>query len=301
MKETKYIVILLLVFHWLSVPVLGQEANESGRIRVMSFNIRYGEARDGENHWVHRKETVIETIMNYLPDVLGTQETLEFQAQYLSENLADYTYVGRARQADGQGEHVGILFRTERFDKLIEGHFWLSENPDQPGSKSWDSSLPRMVTWLKLWDRKNGRSFYVVNTHFDHRGSQARAESAALIRAFVASLPEDAPVIIMGDFNAAIGSEPYRNLFGQREDSLAIADTFAETHADPDEQSGTFNHFRGENAGARIDWIGVTSEFSTIEADIDRFNLDGRYPSDHYPVNAEIEFADVDAPEESGR
>ena len=182
-----------------------QETEPSKSLRAMSFNIRLGVADDGANHWNNRKEIVAKTIANFDADIVGTQETWDFQAEFLDETLTDYTYVGRSRQNDNKGEQCGIFFRSSRFDKLIEGHFWLSETPDEPGSKSWDSSLPRMATWLKLWDRENKRSFYVINTHFDHRGKTARSESAKLIRKFIRTLPDSSSVIVTGDFNASEG------------------------------------------------------------------------------------------------
>jgi endonuclease/exonuclease/phosphatase family metal-dependent hydrolase len=265
-------------------------------IRAMSFNIRLGVAKDGPNHWDKRRDLVIQTIKDFDADVIGTQETWDFQAKYLSENLPGYTYVGRSRQNSNTGEQCGILFRDSRFDKLIEGHFWLSETPDRPGSKSWDSSLPRMVTWLKLWDRHNERSVYVVNTHFDHIGKVARNQSAMLIREFVTSLPAPANVIVTGDFNAAQDSAPYRSLFGNATDSTSaqpqspLIDTYRETHPSQTKTEGTFSAFNGATEGARIDWIAVSRSFQIVSATIDRTSFENRYPSDHYPVTAELKF-----------
>ena len=258
-------------------------------LRAMSFNIRLGVANDGPNHWDKRKDIVVETIKNFDPDFVGTQETWGFQAEYLAQQLPDYTYVGRSRQRDGKGEHCGILFRSSRFDKLIEGHFWLSESSDQPGSKSWDSSLPRMVTWLKLWDRNNHDSFYVINTHFDHRGKLARIESAKLIRNFINQLPKDAQVVITGDFNASVGSGPYQALFSPLAEAKSpVVDTFRLLHPTGKSAEGTFNGFKGTDSGTRIDWIAASRGMEIIAAEIDRSSRDGRYPSDHFPVTAEV-------------
>lgn len=261
---------------------------ENTSVRAMSFNIRLGVAKDGDNHWEKRKETVVQTITEFAPDFVGTQETYGFQAKYIGDNLPQYTYVGRPRQRDGKGEHCGIFFLTERFDKLIEGHFWLSETPDEPGSKSWDSSLPRMATWLKLWDRSNKTSFYVINTHFDHRGAKAREESATQIRKFVGGLPLESTVIVTGDFNAAVDSAPYRALFGETSTAgkSPLLDSYALTHLENNEPSGTFNGFKGTADGARIDWVAVSRDVSIESANIDRISFDGRYPSDHFPVTA---------------
>jgi endonuclease/exonuclease/phosphatase family metal-dependent hydrolase len=289
MKRPLLTAILLAFLIITPALVLGQTTEvQSDPVRAMSFNIRLGVAKDGDNHWEKRKETVVQAITEFAPDFVGTQETYEFQAKYIGENLPQYTYVGRSRQRDGKGEQCGIFYLTKRFDKLVEGHFWLSETPDKAGSKSWDSSLPRMATWLKLWDKTNQSSFYVINTHFDHRGAIARKQSAAQIRKFVNELPKGSSVIVTGDFNAGANSAPYQAMFG---DSAAtgespLLDSYAIKHVNDDEPSGTFNGFKGTADGARIDWIAVSRNISIESANIDRIAFDGRYPSDHFPVNA---------------
>src|SRR5690242_18659922 len=125
-------------------------ADDAARdLRVMSYNIRYGTAPDGENHWDRRKDFLAETIRVFAPDLLGTQETLAAQRDLLAEKLPEYDHLGVGRE-DGrdQGEMAALFYKRDRFEKLGGGHFWLSETPDKPGSKSWDSALPRMVTWV---------------------------------------------------------------------------------------------------------------------------------------------------------
>jgi len=143
-----------------------------------------------------------------------------------------------------------------------------------------------MATWLKLWDETSKASFYVLNTHFDHRGSVARKESAKLIANFVKELPANSRVIVMGDFNASVDSDPYRTLFGGTENGLV--DTFKVNNFEAGEPEGTFNGFNGKSNGARIDWIGTNSGFKVESAAIDRSEFDGRFPSDHFPVTASL-------------
>ncbi len=150
----------------------------------MSFNIRYGLANDGANSWEFRKERVAETIRVDGPDLLGTQEVQKFQLDFLLERLPGYAFAGVGRE-DGRekGEYCALFYREDRFENLGSGHFWLSATPEVPGSRSWDTSMSRMVTWVRLRDRRGGdRPFLFANTHFDHRGSQARLESARLVR-----------------------------------------------------------------------------------------------------------------------
>lgn len=259
-------------------------------LRVMSFNVRFGKANDGENHWDKRKTMVAETVREFAPDMMGTQETLKFQADYIHENVEGYTYFGRSRMKT-PNEHCGIFYRTSRFTQLAGGHFWLSESPEVPESKSWDSSLPRMVSWVLLSDKENedGDPVLFINTHFDHRGAQARLESAKLIRKRVDSLRRlaDNPlVIITGDFNTGEATEPYKALLDGNEQ---LADTFRTAHAERGEDEGTFNSWSGKKSGQRIDWILADSRLNVSSANIVHFSKNGRNPSDHFPITAVLE------------
>lgn len=266
------------------------EANEPGcESRVMSFNIRYGTAQDGENHWERRKEFVVETIRKFNPDLLGTQETLGFQRDYLADNLPEYAVLGVGRDDGGdKGEMMALYYRRDRFEELSGGHFWLSETPAVVGSKSWDSSLPRMVTWVKLRDKttSTARPIVFFNTHFDHRGQMARLESARLLRRKVEELAADCSVIVTGDFNAGEGSEPYNALFGKVEETASpLVDSLRAKHPKQTGDEGTFSGFKSDATdGARIDWIGLSRDWTIESAQIDRTSKAGRTPSDHFPV-----------------
>src|SRR5688500_17007935 len=210
---------LALTFLSLLFAFAGAADEQPGDVRVMSFNIRYGTADDGANRWENRREWLVQPIKAFSPDLLGTQETLGFQRDYLAEQLPGYGVLGIGRD-DGkeEGEMMALYFRQDHFKQLAAGHFWLSETPEQVGSKSWDSSLPRMVTWIKLQDLKQPGAPPIAffNTHFDHRGPQARRESARLIREQIGSLGRGCSLIVTGDFNAGEGSEPHKALFGER-------------------------------------------------------------------------------------
>lgn len=270
---------------------------EAPELRVMSFNIRYGTAPDGENRWELRKDFLVETIRGFQPDLLGTQETLTFQRDYLAEKLPEYGVLGIGRE-DGKerGEMTAVFWRRDRFEVLDSGHFWLSATPEVPGSKSWDSALPRIVTWVKLRDRKQPQSPPILwmNTHFDHRGAEARCQSARLLRKKLAELGRGASLIVTGDFNAGEGSEPYKLLFGDAEDGPSpVVDTYRAAHPQKTDQEGTFCGFRPENiTGARIDWIACSRDWNVVAAEIDRTARDGKTPSDHFPVLAIVRRAE---------
>jgi len=275
-------------------PTLAQPAVAADPLRVMTFNIRYGTANDGENHWDKRKEFLIDTIKTFDPDLLGTQETLGFQRDYLAEQLPGYGVLGVGRD-DGkeQGEMMALYYKLARLEKLADGHFWLSDTPDTVGSKSWDSSLPRMVTWVRLQDRKNPAAPQIlfVNTHFDHRGPTARLESARLIRQRIESLAAGASIILTGDFNSGEGSPPYKALFAESDGKPSpVIDCYRTAHPERAPNEGTATPFDPKKtSGSRIDWIAASRDWKILSAQIDRTERNGRIPSDHFPVTAVLD------------
>ncbi|WP_145286918.1 endonuclease/exonuclease/phosphatase family protein [Pirellulimonas nuda] len=297
MRATSYTALLvpaglLALLGSAAAPLLAAEKPPVD-LRVMSFNIRYGAANDGENHWEKRKGLVADTIRTYDPDLLGTQETLGFQKEFLEHELPSYTGIGVGRDDGGpSGEMTAMFYKTDRFEPVAEGHFWLSETPEVPGSKSWDTSLTRMCSWVKLRDRRDLSlpPILWLNTHFDHVGKEAREQAAKLLVAKSGVLGAGCDVVITGDFNSAVSSPPYLALFAAREreggPSLFI-DTYVAARPDGEPGQATFNSFRGAVVeGARIDWIAVRGGWQTLHAAIDRTQPDGRNPSDHYPVQA---------------
>ncbi len=258
-------------------------------LKVMSFNIRYGSAQDGTNSWPARRHLVLETIRLFDPDLLGLQEAVGFQVDFLRENLPHMSFHGAGRD-DGQqrGEYVPVFFRTRRFAMTDSGHFWLSTTPETPGSRGWDAQLPRMVSWVLVEDRlASYRPFVFANTHFDHRGPQARIESARLIRQQAGALLGQMPAILTGDFNCTEDDNPYAILVGGQEFGGERAfDTYRVIHPQRFPDEVTFNGWAHARAGKRIDWIVHTPGWITLNAFIDYTNDGGRLPSDHYPVGA---------------
>jgi endonuclease/exonuclease/phosphatase family metal-dependent hydrolase len=283
--------LLLAAFCGLAPVGLAADPPAADDVKVMSFNVRYGTAKDGENHWDKRKEFLAETVKAFGPDLLGTQETRDFQRDFLSQKLTGYEAFAAGRD-DGKekGEMMAVYWKKDRFEKTDGGHFWLSEAPEKAGSKSWDSSLPRMATWVKLKDKRkpNAEQVLFVNTHFDHIGKVARLESAKLLRDRIVTLGEGGSVVLTGDFNSGEGSEPYKALFGPRgKDESPVVDSYRVGHPKREPDEGTTTGFKaGPSKGDRIDWIGVSRDWKVIAAAIDRTEKDGRTPSDHFPVTA---------------
>jgi endonuclease/exonuclease/phosphatase family metal-dependent hydrolase len=274
----------------------GTKAVGGPAIKVLSYNIRYGSANDGDNHWIKRSPEVVNLIREWDPDLLGIQESLAFQTDFLREKLPAYEVIGVGRD-DGkqQGEMVAVFFRRQRFQIIDSGNFWLSENPQVVASRSWDSSMTRMATWIRLKDLSDvkQREIVFLNTHFDHIGETSRIESSKLLRQKLLEISVQRNLIIVGDFNADEGSKPYQVLLDRSDHNLSLIDTYRQVYPSRKAGEGTFSNFQGSQIdGARIDWILASSNWKVESASIDRTESEGRTPSDHFPVKASLLWPD---------
>jgi endonuclease/exonuclease/phosphatase family metal-dependent hydrolase len=285
-----------------------RDSQTADALKVMSFNIRYGTARDGDNAWELRRGAVVEVIEAFGAEVLGLQEALNFQLEELGAALPRYERIGVGRD-DGieAGEYAAILVDRSRLEVLAQGTFWFSDTPAVPGSTSWGNDIPRICTWARLRDRASGRAFQVYNVHWDHISQPSRERSAELLMRTIArqvlsgedpsASDQPEPVIVTGDFNAGEANPAFRRLLGVRSEARevleaperALLDTFRLLHPAA-RDVGTFNGFEGDTSGEKIDAILVSEEWEVVAAEIVRATPEGRHPSDHFPVTATLRF-----------
>ncbi|MDN5214037.1 endonuclease/exonuclease/phosphatase family protein [Fulvivirgaceae bacterium BMA12] len=269
---------VLLSFSLLS-PIYSQS------ITAMTYNIRYDNPNDGEDRWDARKVFLINQIKFHAPDILGIQEGLAHQVDYLNNGLKDHKYVGVGRD-DGKkkGEFSALFFNTKIFKVIESSTFWLSPTPDKI-SVGWDAAMERICTYALFENKKTGQRLWVFNTHFDHRGKVARENSARLIYERVQALNKDQyPCVVMGDLNLEPESEAIQYLSQHLQDTRMVS---KDVVFGPE---GTSNGFQFDKpVTRRIDYIftsksGVTvNKYAVLS---DSKNL--RYPSDHLPVYAEL-------------
>ncbi len=267
-------------------------------LNVMTFNIRYGTAADGPNHWQNRKPLVFRVIQKYDPDVVGLQEALDFQIREILAADPRYGFSGAGRD-DGRtlGEHAAILFKQKKYDKLEEGTFWFSDTPDVPGSFHWGNRLPRICSWVRLRDKKTGCAWTVYNVHLDHLSQPSREKSAVALSERIVK-NHDWPAVVTGDFNAGPknpallylkGQGTLRNQAGAASSNpFPLTDTFAVLHPDTN-GIATFGNYIGNRKGDKIDFILIGPGLRARRSEIVRAQWNGKYPSDHYPVTARVD------------
>jgi endonuclease/exonuclease/phosphatase family metal-dependent hydrolase len=250
-------------------------------LRVMSFNIRYGTARDGDDAWPLRRERTVTVIRDAAPDILSVQEALRFQLDELGAAFPAYREIGVGRD-DGRtaGEYAAILYRADRLSADSSGTFWLSDTPEVPGSMSWGNRITRIATWALLRDRTTGARFAVVNVHLDHESQPSRERGAALVLARMGRHAAGLPVVFTGDFNSGEDNAAVRSVT-----AAGFVDTWRVRHPDA-AFPGTFSAFRGDSTGPKIDYVFVRGPWDVADAAILRARPGGRDASDHFPVTA---------------
>lgn len=275
----KYLFSKLLILMGLGVT------QAQGELNIMTFNIRLNVASDSLNAWPYRKDQVASQVLFHDTHILGVQEALHEQMTDLATRLPGFKYVGVGRD-DGKtkGEYSAIFYDTARLQVITSGTFWLSLTPEVPGSKSWDAAITRIVTWGQFKDRKTRKVFYVFNTHFDHIGKQARAESAKLILERIRSYTGNLPVILTGDFNSKPDDLPIQTITDPSSQSrLYDTKTLSVTpHYGP---QGTFNGFGTREVDNQpIDFIFVRKGIKVLKHATLSQTWNGRFSSDHFPV-----------------
>jgi endonuclease/exonuclease/phosphatase family metal-dependent hydrolase len=254
-------------------------------LTVMTYNIQQGSYYIADV----TPEEVSKIVLKHDVDLLGTQELHMDGADSLATYLPDYNWFGVGRDdGEEQGETGVIFYKKDRFELLEESTFWLSETPTVPGSKSWNSSDTRMVTWGKFKLIDSDEILFLFNTHFDHKSSWAREESSKLTLEKIKEIAgKNHPVIITGDFNFTSSSEAYQILVDDYYNYLKIYDTYYKAVNGNTGPTGTYNGYSNNNPTNKIDFVFVNPFFDVLSNEVitDK-REDGEYISDHFPVKS---------------
>ncbi|EGC39182.1 hypothetical protein DICPUDRAFT_75271 [Dictyostelium purpureum] len=292
---------------------------KTSNLRVCSYNIRYDNIDDKQNQWVYRKMLVFSNIAFLKPHIIGFQECLFNQINDLKEGLLEkfgmnYDYIGLGRD-DGEknGEFSPIFYNTDKVELVHSHQFWISETPYKPGTKSWKTACPRIVTWGLFKFKKSNKLFYFLNTHLDHLSESARYEGTLMIKSFIATLKPQIPLVLVGDFNSNEYQKPIINIVSSsidiikskkylelleiplRDDilfqTLFNARNVANCKIGPDH---TFTGFNGQFT-ENIDYIFINQQFKTTSFIVfnnhpSKITKSSTIASDHFPIIADLQF-----------
>lgn len=282
MRKFTLIVAAMLVM--LPFVSSAQKQTKDHDLKVMSYNIRMGAAKDGTNSWEYRYPATALMLEDQKPDVFGVQEAFNYQIRFIEDNFMDYDCVGVGRDDGKQkGEFMSIFWNKKTVKMIKWGTFWLSETPDKP-SMGWDAACKRTATWALMKDKKTGKQFYFVNTHLDHRGAEAQRKGLELIVSRIAEInPKGYPMVLTGDFNVKPDNAALKDLDTKMQSARKIA---PRTDNHP-----TFNNWGKIKPDMVIDYIYVSGfsacpEYHTVTEKYGTW----KYVSDHYPIYAKLIF-----------
>lgn len=261
-------------------------------LKVMSFNMKRNYLSLGRNRWENRAALVAQVIRDNDPFILGTQELTSVSLSDMVRLLPDYDYVGQGRGGGDSSEFSAIFYKRESFRVLFDETFWLSNTPDIP-SRAWFAPFRRICTTCRLQHLPSGNVLQVYNTHLDHISYFARVNGLRLIikrmQEHTVSLGYS-PVVLMGDFNATPSSKTLRAwerhmLADSPLMTLESSYNMLAKHS----PGRSYHGFRGTVDGHPIDYIFTTKDIYPRDVVIRHDAFDSSFPSDHYPVVAELE------------
>lgn len=280
-KLTLIVSAVLMVLPFISSA---QKQTRDYDLKVMSYNIRMGTAKDGTNSWEYRYPATAMMIQDQKPDVFGVQEAFEFQIKFIEDNFTDYDSFGVGRDnGKVEGEFMSIFWNKKTVKMIKGGTFWLSETPEKP-SLGWDAACKRTATWALMKDKNTGKMFYFVNTHLDHKGVEARKKGLELIVSKIDDInPKGYPMVLTGDFNIKPDNEALIGLEEKMQSARKIAPKT--------DNNQTFNGWGKAKSDMVIDYIYVSGfsacpEYHTVNEKYGQW----KYISDHYPIYAKLIF-----------
>ena len=281
-KFTAILAAFLLMLPFISSAADKQEKDYD--LKVISYNIRMGAAKDGTNSWEFRYPATALMIEDQKPDVFGLQEAFSYQVRFIAENFKDYDNVGVGRDnGKDKGEFMSIFWNKKTVKMVKWGTFWLSETPEKP-SMGWDAACKRTATWALMKDKRTGKMFYFVNTHLDHKGKEAQRKGLELIVSRIDEInPKGYPMILTGDFNIKPDNVALKGLEEKMQSARKIAPKT--------DNAATFNNWGKAKSDMVIDYIYVSGfsacpEYHTIN---EKYG-DWKYISDPYPIYAKLIF-----------
>lgn len=255
------------------------------KFKITTFNLRLNVSSDKENAWPHRVNAIVRFINDANPLVIGTQEITDDMLGDLTKNLPNYDYISLTRRQ--HEEASTIFYNSDTLEFKEGGTFWLSKTPYVPNSRDFNSACVRVCTWGEfIFSQNRNLRFRVFNTHLDHISEEAKIEGIKIILDRMNRKNEEdrLPTLLMGDFNSTTQDPVIQFLKEEakvnQQSLVDCMDVLEEGH-----YGLTFHNFLGGTEGDPIDHVFVTPDFNPIKTEIFKEKIDGRYPSDHYPVS----------------
>lgn len=244
-------------------------------MKIVTFNIRCCDDKNG--HSIDERAPRLKQILEkYNPDIIGFQEVTPRWMEYLNRYYSGrYSFFNKYRSHTNL-EATPIFWKEEKFECIDKGYFWFSDTPWIESFGKDTYGCKRICMWVYLKEKCTNKEFFFFNTHFGF-GDEEQMASVQLIKRTVDVL-KAGNAIIVGDFNMEPKSKSYNEMIKNYIDVNAVTGN-----------NGITFHNYGYGEEEHIDYCFTNNENIEIKSTclIDDL-VDGKYPSDHYGVLAEL-------------
>lgn len=251
-------------------------------LKIITSNIRFSNPIDGIHDWPYRLPLLVDLYQNFGPDILATQEGRIGQLKELDEKLPNLILIDSHRDWIDERMYPCLFINPQTISIERSGDIWLSETPETPGSKSFDSTFPRLCTWAEITLKTSEKKLMIVNTHLDHILSSTRMKQIHVLINEVKKI-NNRELIIVGDFNES----PLTSIKSDLMDAFKLKDPWVEKNYKEETSHHGFNGLEAIS-GDRIDWILIPEHFECTNLVMDKQSVQDVYPSDHYPILATV-------------
>jgi endonuclease/exonuclease/phosphatase family metal-dependent hydrolase len=254
-------------------------------LNLISCNIRFDNPADQDNSWAHRRDFLVEVLLKHSPDIIATQEGRFDQLHEFNDLLKDFILIDHHRSWIKARMYPTIFIRKNKFEIMKSEDLWLSETPEVAGSSSFESTFPRLMTYVSLQLKGVNQKIFVVNCHLDHVKPETRLKQIQVLAEETKRHSKDQPLVVMGDFNDSPESAVRQQLQKELPD---LVDSWKAFHA---HEETSHHAFLGEmENGARIDWVMTDKSLKLLSSEMDKTERQGKYPTDHFPIITKFSF-----------
>ena len=318
--------LILTVFALLCVSVVFSDAKpkkEKVTIKVGSYNLMTSDSRvkhigknadmSHQRYWCNSAQAVAAMVSDLDCDIIGLQEVCDSiwglkgdkGVRQLLEKAGNkqYKWVLYPNSKSGKISYdVAIGYKASVFTELESGIYWLAGVFDKSESlPTAPKGSKRPCVWAKLLHNESGKILYFFSTHFvvpgiSKEGNAYNAENCIKHAEYLIG-SKKIPSIIVGDFNAAKGSPGYNtvissgrwnDVYETLKDDGALSKEETGWGTCNDKNESKWSYWRPDHI--TCDGHFVPKAFYTVRKKYPTADGTLHYPSDHFPIVAELRF-----------
>lgn len=316
-------IIFVFLLSVAAIMTIEAKPNKKVTIKVGSYNLMTSDSRvkhiaktadmSHQRYWCHSAQAVAAQVSDLDCDIIGLQEVCDsiwgltgdkgFRKMMEDAGNTKYKWILYPNGSTGNLSYdVAIGYKSEVFTELESGIYWLAGIFDRSEAlPTAPKGSKRPCVWAKLQHNATGKILYFFSAHFVVPGisKEGNAYNAENCIKYAEELigSRKIPSIIVGDFNATKGAPGFDVVEGSGRWHDVFYLLKDEGLLDESEtQKGTCNAKNEQSiSGWRPDHITIdgnlsAESFKTVRDKYPTTDGTEHYPSDHFPIVAELKF-----------